>query len=688
MGPPHSQRSRPPVVVADSGRAGVAWGAGIALAALVAYHNSFSVPLFFDDTASIVQNESIRGLWPLEKVLWPPTGAGTAGRPLLNLSFALNYAAGGMSVGGYHAVNLAIHVAAGWVLFGLVRRILRGPVMREKFGGAATELAGLSALLWVVHPLQTESVTYVSQRAESLVGLFYLVTWYAFFRGAEPEADERTARRWQIGAVAAFVAGILTKEIIATAPVVLLGFDAIFVAGSVREAWRRRRGVWLGFLGGWVLLGALMISSRLHERGVGFGGKMPWLDYVATEVEAVALYLKLSVWPHPLVIDYGVTPARGGAVLVASVVLVGAFVAGIIVAARKWPKVAFAGAAVLVMLAPTSSVVPVGNQPIAEHRMYLPLALIVTAVVVLGYARMGRRGVVAGGVVAVGCIGLTGWRNHDYRTEVAIWQDAATKRSDNWRAHATLGLAWLREQRVPEAIAATEVALTLNPAEPKLLNNYANALAIPFVGRLAEAITVGRRAVQLDPAYPEARNSLASALLRAGRGAEAVEQFQAARTLQPESAEIRTNLCDALRQIGRIGEAVIEGEAAVRLKPDFSVAQGNLGLALVAAGRVPEAMAHYETALRLQPDYVTVRNNLAVALLNAGRFDEAEAQLAAALQTKPDYPEAHNSLGIVWARRGRLSEAGAEFEAALRLRPDYPEAKENLRVLRAMVENK
>lgn len=677
----------------------VKWATGIAVATLLAYHNSFSVPLFFDDTASIVQNESIRALWPPAQWFAPPAVAGTAGRPLLNLSFALNYAVAGLNVWSYHAVNLAVHVAAAWVVFGLVRRTLRLPAMREKFGGAATELAGAVALLWAVHPMQAESVTYVSQRAESLVGFFYVLTLYAFVRGAETEAMGSGEMRvgeggmkvsrgcgWQWLAVGAFFAGVLTKEIVITAPVVALLYDVAFLAGSWRAAWARRWRVYVGWGAGWVLLVGLMVGSRLHERGVGFGGATAWSETVATSCEAVALYLKLSVWPSPLIIDYGTAPTRGGLVLAASAVVVGAAVFGTALAWKRWVRLGFAGAAVLIMLSPTSSVVPIVFQPIAEHRMYLPLAVVLTVVVTSGFTWWGRRAGWAALAVAAGFAVMTERRNRDYRNEEAIWRDTIAKRPDNWRAHNALATELFRQQRIAEGIAAVEAALRLNPTEPKLFNNYANALALPMVGRWAEAIAAGERAVQLDPKYADARNSLANALRIVGRLNEAVMQFEAASRLQPQSAEIRSNLCDGLKQLGRSAEAVEQGEAALRLRPEFPEAHCNLGLALVDLGRTAEGIAHYEQALRLRPTYLEAMNNLGVALMNTGRLDEARGRLEEALRLKPNYAEAHNSLGIVFAKLGRMTEAAAEFAAALRIKPDYVGAKENLRVLRGMTD--
>src|SRR5579871_3226550 len=157
----------------------------LALAALtvLAYANSFSALYLFDDGGAILENPTIR---QFSTALAPiPNGTPVSGRPLVNLTFALNYAAGGLAVEGYHAVNLAIHVLAVLALFGTVRRTLQLPTFAPPWRQASLEIAGVTALLWAVHPLQTESVTYLSQRAEELMGLCYLTTLYAFVRGIQ-----------------------------------------------------------------------------------------------------------------------------------------------------------------------------------------------------------------------------------------------------------------------------------------------------------------------------------------------------------------------------------------------------------------------------------------------------------------------------------------------------------------------
>src|SRR5262249_27953133 len=173
--------------------ASLRWRAAlIAIAALLAYWNSFSGPFVFDDVASVVENRQIREWWNVGGLLMSERELPVAGRPLVNASFAFNYALGGLDVRGYHAWNVAVHLACALLLFALVRRTLEQPVLRDRFASRAPDLAFAVALLWVLHPLNTEAVDYVTQRTESMMALFYLATLIASSRAvAEP-----SQRRW------------------------------------------------------------------------------------------------------------------------------------------------------------------------------------------------------------------------------------------------------------------------------------------------------------------------------------------------------------------------------------------------------------------------------------------------------------------------------------------------------------
>ena len=150
----------------------------IVAAGLIVYSNSFSGVFLFDDAPHIVHNERIRHLWPLTELF-------SEHRPVLDLSLAINYALGELDVWGYHAVNLAVHLLAGLTLYGVIRRSLSREGLKDRFSPASESLASIAALIWVVHPLQTQSVTYVIQRSESLLGLFYLLTLYCLIRSVD-----------------------------------------------------------------------------------------------------------------------------------------------------------------------------------------------------------------------------------------------------------------------------------------------------------------------------------------------------------------------------------------------------------------------------------------------------------------------------------------------------------------------
>src|SRR6266403_1569474 len=197
----------------------------IVAAVLLAYGNSFSGPFIYDDLTSIPENLHIRHLWPLWDTLQAPHTT-AEGRPLVCLTLALNYALGGLEVWGYHAVNLATHVFAAIVLFGIVRRTLDGPRLGGRFGPYASGLAAAVALCWAVHPLQTESVTYIIQRTESMMGLFLLLSLYCVIRGH----DSPRRSEWYATAVVCCALGMGSKETMGIAPIIVLLYDRIFLA--------------------------------------------------------------------------------------------------------------------------------------------------------------------------------------------------------------------------------------------------------------------------------------------------------------------------------------------------------------------------------------------------------------------------------------------------------------------------
>ena len=227
----------------------------IVVAGMLTYANSTTGPFIYDDLTAIRQNDTIRNIWPISRPLSPPRETPVAGRPIVNLSLAINYALGGLDVTGYHVANIAVHIACALVLFGLVRRTLLAPRLNDRFGSSADAVALASALLWMVHPLQTEAVDYVTQRTESMMGLFWLLTLYCSIRARR----SAHATGWTVASVLACGIGMACKESMATVPLVVAYTTArvrvrLFRQG-IESRWRLR-----GAGGNWLVVVAVVLA--------------------------------------------------------------------------------------------------------------------------------------------------------------------------------------------------------------------------------------------------------------------------------------------------------------------------------------------------------------------------------------------------------------------------------------------
>lgn len=533
-----------------------------------------AAPLMLDDLPSVIQNPSIRTLWPLSVPLDPPRYLPTAGRPLVNLSLAVNHALGGLSPAGYRLFSFALHACSA----GLVYSILRRSLESLRFTAPPGLLAFLVAMLWAVHPLQTEAVAYVTQRSELLMGLFYLLTLYGSLRFWS--AASRAGRAaWLAVAAIACLAGMACKETMVSAPIVVLLYERAFHAGSLRAAWRRSRPLHVALFLTWTLL-AFLNHDGPRSDSAGFHLEVSPLAWWLTQTRVLWMYLKLVVWPWPLVIHYEFpyleTWAAAWPWATATLLLVAA-------TALAWWRNRLSGlvwSCVLLLLAPTS-LVPIVTEMAAERRMYLPLAAI----------------------LAWGAVGA------------ASSVRAATG--------APFG-----------AVAAAVVVLTL----------AAGIVSARRLDAYADPLTLWLDTVAHQPESSLAHNNLAMALDERGRIEEAIEHFERSIGIKPSEAATHFNLAGSLVRANEGERAIHHYLEAIRLRPDFPEAETNLGIALAAAGRLPEAVPHFRRALEIRPDFVDARLNLGMALAQAGRLDEAVVELERALALQADRRDAHDAL--------------------------------------------
>jgi Tfp pilus assembly protein PilF len=560
----------------------------LALAGWAVYANGLDGPFIFDDHHAIPENPHVRSLWPVWEAMQAPAQSTLDGRPIVSLSFALNHALGGYDVRGYHMVNLLFHILNAILLFGVAWRTI------EKFGdgkldtGTTRALGFAVALLWLVHPLQTEAVDYIVQRTELMVGCCLLLTLYAFIRGC----NEPRPNRWHALSIVACVLGVGCKEVIVVAPVLVLVYDHIFVTGSVRSALRQRQGMYAGLFGTWLLLAAVIaLGPRADTVATSHGSITPW-TYLLTQAGVIAHYLRLSLWPTPLAIDYDDWPI---AQEIADVWLPGLIVVGLLGltawAIRARSAWGFAGAWFFLILAPTSSVVPIVTEVAAERRTYLPLAAVMMAVVWVAW-RVTRPmprwvNVATVSTLALGAAIGTIDRNRDYHSEIGIYEKTVAARPGNVRVRCNLGAALVKAGRINEGKQQLTQALQLRPGYVDA--HYVLGLTLAMEGNDAAAERQLAGVLEVDGTHGQAHYVLATVLANQRRYPEAAHHYARAAKLLPDPAEAICGLGAALANMGQIDEAIPLFRQALLWRPDYAVAQAHLERALSESRAVSPA---------------------------------------------------------------------------------------------------
>lgn len=629
----------------------------VVLAALIlaAYANSLSGVLLFDDHRVLAHSRSVP---PLSTLLTQ------SGRPLLNLTLALNYAVHGAEPAGYHIVNVFIHLAAALVLFDLVRLLLRGQGDCEgesPFAQDATLLALVTASLWALHPVQTESVTYIVQRGESLMGLFYLATLTGLVRGAL--STKPLARAiWFTAAVLSCALGMKTKEVMVTAPLAALLVDRVYLASSWRDVLRRWP-VHVGLFATWGLLAgsaSQAVSSETVSAGFGMGAVSP-LDYLLSQAGVVLYYLRLAIIPYPLCLDHDWPLVRTWSGALPALLGVAALLAASVVLFLRAPKLGLLAVLFFLILAPTSSVMPIADIAV-ERRLYLPLAPLLLLIVLTGrlalQRAMGRGGVqavkIAGAATAAAIVSmlvLTVCRNIDYQTEVGMWQSVIEISPANARAWNNLANALERTGRTDLAETAYRKSLEIGPL-PEARANYGTFLI--HSDRVDEAVALLRQAVKAEPGFARAWSTLAVALSRAGQTDEAIAACREAIRLNPASSGAHMTLAALCERTNDVREAEQHYREA-RAIGDDPQASRRLGRMLVKIGRSAEAVPLLEEAVRKTPADALLVSDLAFACAESGDSRRARECFARARQLDPVWPRKVASAAWLMATDSRAN---------------------------------
>ena len=701
----------------------------IILATSAAFAPAIRAPFAFDDVESITGNPTIAHVFPLSTSLNPPPRLAVSGRPAVNVSLAVDHAVsaalgidtaaesgGGRGTVVYRVTNVLLHVLCGLLLFGIVRRTMSLASFGEWANASAVTVALVSAGLWLLHPIQSEAVDYAIQRTELLVSACYLATLYASIR-AWDSSSLRRRTAWLFGGVAACVVGMASKEVMATAPFVVAGYDRVFRVSSWRTLWadRARRWFYGGLFASLALLAALIAGGGRAD-SVGFGLGLPWYRYLYSQGWAIAHYLQLLAWPADLRFDYGAAPVRGIAPLVGGSIVLAVAGAAIVVAVRRkrwW--LAFLVFWFLAILAPSSSIVPIQTEIAAERRVYLAgAAVIVGAVVAAGYLLRSRPRVFVGAsaVVAALLLAVTARRSALYANPEALWRDALAKQPGNPRAYDNLASVIYKNdrRRTDEARVLWNRAIALDSTYMPAWSNLAQVRVDE--GRPSDARALLEHALRINPEYVDATRRLGGLLASQG-DTKSIAYLERMAASADTTDELFVALGQAYVDANRLDDAASALKRALAINPRRADAAALLGGLLAERGTMADALPYLATAVDNGD-----RNPMTFALLSLGyaqqhrvdesmraasqaatlggganaqidltigramevigRLDEAESYLTLATRAAPNDPEGITRLGLLRAARGDMRAAVELFKRALSVSPGYPPALQAL----------
>lgn len=591
------------------------------LLGLLLYANTLQAPLVFDDEASIRDNPNIR-LTSLSV-----SGLVTASRenpaphrPLAYASFALNYLVHGYRLPGYHLVNTAVHILAGFFLFLLIHGTLSLPMFHKRFRRPDL-LALFAALLWFVNPLQTQSVTYVVQRMNSMAAMFYILSMLLYLHGRHRAEEGLPGWPCFAGCAAAGLLACGSKEIATTLPLMILLYEYFFLQDLDRN-WRRRALPWIaGLLAVTLVIGLLFLGTSPVEQVLDSyehrDFTMP--QRLLTQPRVVLDYLGLFVLPSPgrLNLDHQVTVSRSlvdpVSTLPALMALAGLLIAAPLLA-RCWRLAAFAILWFLGNLAIESSVIAL--ELMFEHRAYLPTMFIPLALLALAWP-LFKRPKVAVTVLTLLTLLLSAWtwqRNAVWSDPVTLWQDVAKKSPQKVRPHNNLSALFIDRNRVREAL------------------HHAG------------------QAVHLDPENADAHYNLGTANLRAGRLEEAVRSLEETLRIDPGYARAHTNLGGIRFHQGDVEQALDHWEEALRIDPDDALANYNSAMQYEKRGEYDRAIIHFRRYLEKETEAVETRLRVAALLKRQGWPDEAAGEYRRILETDRNHGEARTRLAALEER--------------------------------------
>ena len=680
----------------------------MAVLALVTYSNTFHVPFHFDDDPNIVFNASthLRSFsfrWVSQLI---QANFRESLRVFAYFTFALNYYFGGLQVFGYHLVNLLIHLGCSLLLYWFLLLTFSLPSLKERYGTQAFSIALFSSLLFLCHPIQTQSVTYIVQRMASMAGLFYLLALTLYVKGRLSSGR----KRWLLwlGMAGSYFLGLFTKENVAILPLFVALYEFYFFQ-NLEVSPKTRKALFYTF-GPVLLLGVLMVLvwGRRYVNVIVEGYQIrdfTLTERVLTQFRVVLYYLTLLVCPHPsrLNLDYDFPTSHGmldPPTTLLSILIVFGLIGYSLWSCRKRPLLSYFIFWYFGNLVIESSIFPL--EMVYEHRLYLPMVGPVVLFVVLvlkGWERIrdGLRLRLGQDELKTRMtdttrrnyplwaffLALTGLlcfgsyeRNKIWRDPLTLWEDCLNKSPNKPRSHTNLGFYLVQDNQVEKGVEHYDTALKLNP---KFVDAHFNLAQVYGERRQFDQAEVHlKECIRLAPEDPRGYNEMGLIRLQKGDFDEAIRFLKRALEINPFLGNVHANLGNTYLQVSRLDQALSEYERALQLNPDLSEVHLKMAEIYTKKGRPELAAKELEIALENNPSLSEAHFLRGMAYIEQGKVDEGIGELNAALKLNPKDPKLYNNLGLAYRTKKLFDEALLNYRKALDLDPSFLDARVNL----------
>lgn len=677
----------------------------------LSYINTLNNSFVYDDNTYVVENRQIRSISNIPKAFissYPPD-AKEQGlyRPLVTISYIFDYAVWGLNPKGFHLTNIIFHILTSIIVYFLVFKILKSSLPSL-----------IAALIFALHPVHTEAVTWVVGRAEVMAGLFYFLAFLFYIKAGNLPSFKN--RQFIFSNIFYFLA-LLSKEMAITFPILLFVYDYFFVqrqrSTETIELLKRRYLYFIILTFMYIIIRFAVLGSLSPQKNLSFTSDVGLYERFLTIIVVIGYYIRLLFLPFNLTVDYVFPKIASlnlpvliyGGMLIFSLIIIS-------FSYKMSKRLSFAILFFYITLLPVSNIMPIGEL-IAERFLYIPLISFVLLIGIstdyffIRFPSRFLRIIISIPLILLALFYslLTISRNYDWKDAFTLWKSTIYTMPESSVAHNNLGIEYAKKEGYVDAIVEYKKAIELSPKYSHALTNLGDAYL--KIGLIDEAIDFYKKAIETEPDYSIAYNNLGFAYFEKRLYKEALTEYKKAIGLNPKDPLFYNNFGNLYASMKRYDDAIAEYKRAISIDSLDTNAYNNLGAVYAQQGKFNEAEAEVRKALAIDPENSLAKKTLE-DILNRGRivvetespldkkggksaqvaaynelgnkykqkglYDDAISSYKKALQIDPKDAGSHYNLGIAYVKKGLYNEAVLETESALKLDPKLADAHRNL----------